>query len=131
MTTLTPVTSSALLVTYLDRLVSQFFKILPMREQADPSLPSFMRSLQREMLGCQVLVSAAHHDARYTTLLAILQYMIDAECTVAETKTEVFKAIDICKKAAAAVAREGVVTRTGRNTTKASPHGDAPHGNGN
>ena len=84
---------------YFRNLVNHFFKILPMREQNEESLTTYMQSLQAELLGCKGLVSAIQNDASYLTLLSILQYLIDnPECTVREVKREVFRAISICNK---------------------------------
>ena len=84
---------------YFRTLVNHFFKILPIREQNEESLTTYMQSLQAELLGCKGLVSAIQNDASYLTLLSILQYLIDnPECTVREVKREVFRAISICNK---------------------------------
>ena len=84
---------------YLTVLVNRIFKILPIREQNEESLTTYMQSLQAELLGCKGLVSAIQNDASYLTLLSILQYLIDnPECTVREVKREVFRAISICNK---------------------------------
>ena len=84
---------------YFRNLVNHFFKILPIREQNEESLTTYMQSLQAELLGCKELVSAIQNDASYLTLLSILQYLIDnPECTVREVKREVFRAISICNK---------------------------------
>ena len=84
---------------YFRNLVNHFFKILPIREQNEESLTTYMQSLQAELLGCKGLVSAIQNDASYLTLLSILQYLIDnPDCTVREVKREVFRAISICNK---------------------------------
>ena len=84
---------------YFRNLVNHFFKILPIREQNEESLTTYMQSLQAELLGCKGLMSAIQNDASYLTLLSILQYLIDnPECTVREVKREVFRAISICNK---------------------------------
>lgn len=84
---------------YFRNLVNHFFKILPIREQNEESLTTYMQSLQAELLGYKGLVSAIQNDASYLTLLSILQYLIDnPECTVREVKREVFRAISICNK---------------------------------
>lgn len=79
-------------------LVNQFYKILPIKESGEPSLGQYMKSLQREMLGCKQLITALENDAQYLTLLSILEYMIDNECDVAVVKSEVFRAIGIIKR---------------------------------
>jgi hypothetical protein len=84
---------------YFLALIDGFFKILPMREADESTLPIYMRSLQISMLGCKELVSAIHYDAEYLSLLSILQYLIDnPSCEPYEVKREIFKAISICKK---------------------------------
>lgn len=84
---------------YLHNLVNLFFKILPIRESGEPSLRSYMESLQRELLGCQELIVSIHNDALFTSLVSILQYLIDnGESSVAVYRQEVFKAISICNK---------------------------------
>lgn len=93
-----PITTE-LLRNYFHNLVNQFFKILPMRENEESSLPTYMQSLQVELLGCQELIGDLHNDASYLTLLAVLQYLIDnPSCSVREVKREVFKCISICNK---------------------------------
>lgn len=87
-----------LLGNYLFKLVDQFFKILPMKEDGEPSLKEFMRSLQLELLGCKGLIEQLSNDSMFLSLIAILQYMIDEECDTATVKREVFKSISICKK---------------------------------
>lgn len=94
----TPI-DSGVLHNYFSTLVNRFFKILPIREQNEESLTTYMRSLQVELLGCKEFVNALHNDALYLTLLAILQYLIDTpECTIREVRREVFRSISICNK---------------------------------
>ena len=83
---------------YLDGLVNQFFRILPLKENGEPSLNEYMRSLQFELLGCKVLFQDFDYDPMYTALLSILSGLIANERETREVKREVFKAISICKK---------------------------------
>lgn len=93
-----PITST-LLHNYFRNLVNQFFKILPMRENEEDSLRVYMRSLQSELIGCREFVPQVGESSLYLTLLSILQYLIDSpECSVADVKREVFRAISICNK---------------------------------
>ncbi len=93
-----PVTEE-LLQNYFTRLVNQFFKILPMREEEEESLGAYMRGLQIELLGCQNFVSSLSDSPFYMSLLSILQYLIDTpSCSIAEVRREVFNAINICYK---------------------------------
>ena len=97
-----------LLINYLDTLVNQFFKILPIKESGEPSLKEFMRSLQVELIGCAALIDALSNDAMLLSLISILQYMIDNDCDTPVVKREVFKAISICKKLKKKYCNEGV-----------------------
>ena len=84
---------------YFRNLVNQFFKILPMRETDEGSLPVYIESLYLELLGCGSVVDGLNKDAYFLTLLSILRYMIDnPNCSVHSTKRQVFKAISICNK---------------------------------
>lgn len=82
---------------YLRRLINQFFKILPLREDEEPSLQEYMRSLQVEIIGNISLIQEMSEDDEFVSLVSILQYLIDNECDVRTVKREVFKAIGICK----------------------------------
>lgn len=90
---------AVLLKNYISSLVNHFFKILPIRENGESSLDTYMRSLQAELLGCAELIQAIHDDALFVTLISILQYLIDTpDCPVPVVKREVFRAISICNK---------------------------------
>ena len=84
---------------YLRNLVNLFFKILPIREDEDSSIVTYMMSLQLELLGCEGLITAIKGDPLFLSLISILQYLIDhPDSSVATFKREVFKAISICNK---------------------------------
>lgn len=99
------------LCNYLRNLVNLFFKILPIRESEEPSLCSYMISLQSELLGCANLIEAVNRDPMFLSLVSILQNLIDnPDASVATFKREVFKGISICNKLKARYAsacREG------------------------
>ena len=99
-----------LLNNYFRSLVNHFFKILPMRENEDKSLTTYMRSLQVELLGCKEFLVPMTTDASYLTLLSILQFLIDnPETSVQEVRREVFGAISICNRLRDTYAPEEVV----------------------
>ena len=64
----------ALMHNYFKQLVNHFFKILPMRENEDESLPLYIRSLQIELIGCDGVVPELKTNPMFLTLLSILQY---------------------------------------------------------
>lgn len=91
--------STAVLRNYFKQLVNNFFKILPMRENNEASLYTYMKSLQAELLGCKDFINVIQDDSNFLTILSILQYLINnPDCSVAEVKREVFRIISICNK---------------------------------
>lgn len=93
---------SAFVVRYIDSLVNKFFKILPMREESEPSLKEYIKSFQRELIGCGNMLDGIHDDGLYISILSILQYLSDNavnnECMISDIKREVFHAISLCNK---------------------------------
>ena len=84
---------------YLKRLVNLLFKIIPLRESGDETLVVYMQSLQRELIGCKDLIEYLRYDARYLSLLAKLQWMIDnPDYRFVDFRREVFASISICNK---------------------------------
>lgn len=84
---------------YVRSLVNKFFKILPIREQEDENLKTYMESLQCELIGCRSLIAAVNADPLYMSMLCLLQSLIDhADAPVSTFRREVFKAISICNK---------------------------------
>lgn len=84
---------------YFRTLVNLFFKILPIWENGESSIETYMKSLQAELLGCKELIEAIHDDPSFLSLISILQYLIDnPSLEVPTVKREVFRAISICNK---------------------------------
>ena len=94
----TTITLSDEIVTdYFRKLVSKFFKILPMWESAEKTLPTYMQSLMIELTGCRSVVGKFANDADFLTLISILQYFIDhPDCEKNTVRSEVFHAISLC-----------------------------------
>lgn len=93
---------------YFKSLVNHFFKILPIRENEEGSLGTYMRSLQIELIGCRDFLPAIHDNSDFMKLLSILQYLIDhPECEVKEVKREVFQAISVCNRLVTTFNRDG------------------------
>lgn len=95
------VISPAYIRYYFLNLVNAFYKILPMAENREPTRYEYMQSLRREMLGMRGLIEALDHNTGFLTLLSILTYFIDnPDCEDDIIKSDVFKAISICKRIA-------------------------------
>lgn len=83
---------------YMSNLINRFYKILPIKENGEPTMIPYLESLLREMSGFKTLMPAIDDDDRYVTLLAILQHFISDDPDVATVKSDVFRAINIIKK---------------------------------
>lgn len=84
---------------YCQNLVNMFYKILPMKENKEETIQTYMESLMFELVGAKGVMVALRNDALFLSLISILQSMIDQpDCEVAVIKREVFRAISICNK---------------------------------
>ena len=91
--------SASLITHYINALVNKFVKILPIKENEEHTLHTYLKSLQAELLGCKGLIKKVNDDPLLLTMIAILQFLIDnPECSKSEVKREVFRAISICNK---------------------------------
>lgn len=87
------------LINYLNFLVGKFFKILPLKEQREETLLSYLESLQREMIGNKSLIPLLKTHPDFITLLNTLEYFITHKNVEhAVYKKEVFKCISIIKR---------------------------------
>jgi hypothetical protein len=78
--------------------VGKFFKILPMFEEQCPTLPQYIQSLNREMVGLSKLVLEVENQEEFLTLVATLENLTNKNISVEEVKSDVFKSISIIKK---------------------------------
>lgn len=87
------------LTNYLDRLVGKVYKILPLWEEREPTLVTYMEELLRELSGCHSFIVAIQYDSLFLSLLSTLQYLIDNPCSdVSDVRRMVFGAITHCKR---------------------------------
>lgn len=87
---------------YMRNLVDRFFKILPLWEENEETLPIYLDSMLIELSGFRSMMFALHHDHDFVTLIAIVQYLIDNPETSSRTvRREIFRAISICNKLSA------------------------------
>lgn len=84
---------------YFEKLVNRFFKILPIREGGEKTLPVYIKSLQSELVGCGHVINGFSDNPDVLTLISMLQFMLDnPDAPVADVKREVFRAIAICNR---------------------------------
>ena len=90
---------SKLIADYLRNLVNQLFKILPMREAEEETLPIYVEGLYVELLGFSSMIAGQDNDHYAVSLAGICKYFIThPDCSVQLTKRQVFKAISLCNK---------------------------------
>ncbi|MCK9319420.1 hypothetical protein [Methanoculleus sp.] len=87
-----------MLVNYFNFLIGKVYKILPISEKEPDTLKEYLESLILELRGSKELISKLRNEGSFISLLSIIQYFIDNECTHRELKREVFKSIDIIQK---------------------------------
>lgn len=93
---------------YFDALVSRFFKILPMRENGEKSLPIYIESLRDELIGCSGVINALNFDPSFLTLICILQFMIETpDARLSVIRREIFRAISICNNLKSRFGKDG------------------------
>lgn len=88
---------------YLKALINKVYKILPMYEEENKNLRSYLKSLEREMSGCYQIYQSACDDASFLSVIGIVRYLHTDEYNQRTCKQEVFKAIRII---------EGIIERT-------------------
>ena len=67
---------STLLDNYFHVLVNRIFKILPMRENNEESLGTYLINLRDEMLGCQEMIPDIKTNSLYAGIMFTIQ-MVD------------------------------------------------------
>lgn len=83
---------------YFIGLKGKFYKILPMKENNDPTLGQYMSGLEKELIGCHSYLALSSLGGEFTSLLCILRYLIITDCDVKTVRGEVFRAIEVCEK---------------------------------
>lgn len=89
--------SKEMVSNYFRTLVNLFFKILPLWENGESSLPVYILNLQQELLGCGSLIEELGADPSFLSLTAMLQFLLDNPGATNKTvKRHVFRAISVC-----------------------------------
>lgn len=100
---------STLLDNYFHTLVNRIFKILPMRENNEESLGTYLVNLRDEMLGCQGMIPDVKANSLYAGMMFTIQYLVDVpDCSIEDVKSKVFGAISMCNKIASSYSKSEV-----------------------
>lgn len=92
---------------YLQNLINKVYKILPMKEEQCGTLPSYLQSLESELVGCYKLWDILTDETQFLTLINVVNYLAVEEYDVAVCKREVFKAIHLVENVKKNIAKEG------------------------
>ena len=92
---------------YLQNLIDKVFKILPMKEEQCGTLPSYLRSLESELVGCYKLWDELADEPQFLALINVVNYLTVEEYDVAVCKREVFKAIHLVESVKKNIREEG------------------------
>lgn len=82
---------------YFVILINRFYKILPLKEEASPTITQYITSLLSEMTGNKELIDLLQNDGQYLSLLGSLEYLMLCD-NVKTCKREIFKCIRIIEE---------------------------------
>lgn len=80
---------------YFDYLIGKTYKILPLFEENSPTLTSYIKSYQRELIGDSFLFEQLNCEPKFITLLSTIEYLANGEYDHAICKSEVLKCTNI------------------------------------
>ena len=80
---------------YFKYLVGKTFKILPLFEEESPTLPSYLKSYQRELIGNSRLFTELSREPKFITLLATIEFLATCDYSHDVCKSEVLKCTNI------------------------------------
>ena len=80
---------------YFNYLVGKTFKILPLYEEDSSTLPSYLKSYQRELIGNSKLFDELSGEPKFVTLLATIEYLASCDYDHNVCKSEVLKCTNI------------------------------------
>lgn len=86
------------LANYFSMLIGRVWKILPMGEENNRHLKSYMESLQRELMGNMNLVETLKYDSYFISLLNKIEFLISSEYNHKIYRKEVFECVELVKK---------------------------------
>lgn len=83
---------------YLNFLIGKVYKILCMYDEKDVTLPKYIQSLQRELIGNQELIIELKYDGNFLALLNKLEYLIHNDLDKKDFKKDIFDSISLINK---------------------------------
>ena len=66
-------------ISYMDKLISRVFKILPLKEEKSDTVEAYITSLLYELTGNKELIIYLNNDSRYEAILSNLQKLLSQD----------------------------------------------------
>ena len=66
-------------ISYMDKLISRVFKILPLKEEKSDTVEAYITSLLYELTGNKELIIYLNNDSRYEAVLSNLQKLLSQD----------------------------------------------------
>lgn len=85
-------------INYFDFLISKVFKCLPMKENNEITLSTYMESLLRELIGNKELIIELKGSPIFLSLLGKIEYLIQNEVDMKTYKKDIFDCITLIEK---------------------------------
>ncbi len=80
---------------YFNSLVGKTFKILPLYEEESPTLNTYIKSFQRELIGNSRLFQELNCEPKFITLLSTIEFLASSDYDHDTCKSEVLKCTNI------------------------------------
>lgn len=85
------------LVAYVNGMISKVWKMLPMREKGTTTLPTYIESFSREIIGQKELVDYLKHNEEFLTILGTVETLISQE-DFPTFRSDIFKIINLIER---------------------------------
>lgn len=88
-----------LLYCYFERMIGRLYKILPLKQDCEETLPSYIDSLLLQMTGVDIVANLSDQPY-YLSILGVVAYLKDniLSCDHYCVKKQIFGAIKMCQK---------------------------------
>jgi len=84
---------------YLHSLIGRLFKLLPIQEEGNQAnFLAYAQALQRELNGCESIMSRIAYDRDWVSILAILANIINGDLAFPVFRRDVFRMTSLCQK---------------------------------
>ena len=86
------------MILFLNNMVGKIFKILPLKEENNLGFNDYVDSILVQLVGATKTFEELENNQDFLTVINIIQYINNNECSNKQCKREVFKCLDIIQK---------------------------------